>query len=386
MGVKIDDDYRIRKGGGQGDKARRLPVAHKLRNGGTNYEKKLKERIASKGASREVMLKITGNSKTARGIKNEINYITREGELRLQDGDGKDYILNDSGERKDAYEYLTDPEDKHTYKDNSAPNIVHNMVFSAPKISGVTEEDALKAVEDTLKRKYPDNRFVMAYHKDKDHHPHVHALLRIPDNMGKRVNLRKSDLRDLREGFCHNLQNMGYDVKATHKHQIGLKQQLKREPERLRNLYEVVEFGRASYQFDPKNKMQNYIKLRTLKNKTEVIRWGANLADEIKREGISNGSIIKMSKQGETSVKVPRINEGGVQDGWIETKRNNWRLENQGAIGIERKPFDKEIKMNAPENVLKNKLGYDSFRQNMEDLRSKSLKHEKSLKIGLLKF
>ncbi|MDW3538470.1 relaxase/mobilization nuclease domain-containing protein, partial [Escherichia coli] len=84
------------------------------------------------------------------------------------------------------------------YKDEKAPNLVHNIVFSSPKIAGVSEKDALDSVEKLLKEKYPDNRFFLAYHTDKEHHPHVHALLRIPDNSGKRINIRKNDLRDMR--------------------------------------------------------------------------------------------------------------------------------------------------------------------------------------------
>ncbi|EFW11253.1 putative relaxase/mobilization nuclease, partial [Serratia symbiotica str. Tucson] len=97
------------------------------------------------------------------------------------------------------------------------------------------------AAEETLREKYPENRVLMAYHTDKEHHPHVHALLRIPDNGGKRINIRKKDLRELREKFAGNLQKMGYNVKCTHKYEFGKKEQLKREPDRLRNLFEVVE-------------------------------------------------------------------------------------------------------------------------------------------------
>ncbi len=37
---------------------------------------------------------------------------------------------------------------------------------------------------------------------DKAHHPHVHTLLRIPDNGGKQINIRKKDLRELHEKFA----------------------------------------------------------------------------------------------------------------------------------------------------------------------------------------
>ncbi len=197
-------------------------------------------------------MRITRSGRTPRGVKNEINYIAREGELTLRDSEGKAYFIKEREERKQSYAFMTDREDKLVYKDESAPKLVHNMVFSAPTVAGVSEADTFKSVETTLKEKYPDNRFIMAYHKDTDSH-HVHVLLHIPDNYGKRINIRKQDLRDLWEKFAGKLQKMGYNMTCTHKYQFGLKSELKREHDRQRGLYEVVKFGRTSYRFNPKN-------------------------------------------------------------------------------------------------------------------------------------
>lgn len=386
MSANTDKDYRVRRARGQNSRTARLPLAHKLRNGGKDYAKNVQSKINARGASREVMVKITGSSKTKRGIKNSINYITREGDLTLRDSDGKEYQLNDESDRSDAYNWLTDPEDKLMYKDERAPNLVHNIVFSSPKIAGVKEEDALDAVEKLLKEKYPHNRFVLAYHQDKEHHPHVHALLRIPDNNGKRINVRKNDLRELRDGFSKNLQLKGYDVKSTHRYQPGLKQQLRREPDRLRNLYEVVEFGRANYQFDPKKKQQNYIRVKTLKNKTEMVVWGTNLADEISREGVKPGSIIRMKKEGQTTVKVPRLDQNGQQSGWMETHRNNWRIENQGALGIKKIPFQGEIIKDSTEQLNLQRKGFSLFKENNKAMTiAENDAQKKTIKFGFFK-
>ncbi|WP_164703732.1 MobP1 family relaxase [Candidatus Williamhamiltonella defendens] len=247
-------------------------------------------------------MRITGSGRTPRGVKNEINYIAREGELTLRDSEGKEYCIQEREERQQSYAFMTDQEDKQVHRDESAPKLVHNMVFSSPNVASVSEADAFKAVETTLKEKYPDNRFIMAYHKDTDS-PHVHVLLRIPDNYGKRINIRKQDLRDLREKFAGQLQKRGYNVTCTHQYQFGLKSELKREHDRQRGLYEVVKFGRASYRFNPKKGDQNYITLRTLKNKTEVTYWGVNLAEEIEREQIKPGSVISFKKEGPRRLK-----------------------------------------------------------------------------------
>lgn len=396
MGVKVDKEYQTRRARGQNDgepkrhvkslRAKKMPMAHVLRNGGVKYAKNLKGRMLQKGASREVMMKITGSANHPRGVKNSINYIAREGELIIRDSEGSIYSIGDAEQRKEAYDFLLDEEDVDNYNQERSPNLVHNMMFSPPIIAGVSEEDMLKAVEETLKGKYPDNRYMMAYHKDTEEHPHVHVLLRIPDDNGNRINICKKDLRELREGFSANLQKMGYNVKATHKYKMGLKDELNREPDRLRGLYEVVKFGRTNYQFDPKNKPQNFITIRTLKNKKELTRWGTNLADEITREKVKEGSVIKLSKEGQTTVKVPKVNAKGERIGWMDTKRNNWRIENQGALGIKPPNFGKVKVLDTPDQLLKQQKGFSLFNKNKEDVVKLKQQQNLGIKIGIFKF
>lgn len=386
MGVKVKKEERIRRVAEQRrEKIRRFPEAHKARHGGKNYSRGVRDRAFKNGNSREVLVRITGSGRTPRGVKNEINYIAREGELTLRDSEGKEYCIQAREERHQSYAFMTDQEDKQGHRDESAPKLVHNMVFSSPNVASVSEADAFKAVETTLKEKYPDNRFIMAYHKDTDSH-HVHVLLRIPDNYGKRINIRKQDLRDLREKFAGQLQKMGYNVTCTHQYQFGLKSELKREHDRQRGLYEVVKFGRASYRFNPKNGDQNYITLRPLKNKTEVTYWGVNLAEEIEREQIKPGSVIRFKKEGATAVKVPKLDRQGKQVGWTQTHRNHWRIENQGQMGIKPKPFPKEIKLDSPEQLMKHKRSMSVFKQSKAAMLVLKEQLKKGIKMGGIKF
>lgn len=69
-----------------------------------------------------------------------------------------------------------------------APRNWFSTWFFAPTVAAVSEADTFKSVENTLKEKYPDNRFVMAYQKDTDSH-HIPALLRIRDNYSKQINI-----------------------------------------------------------------------------------------------------------------------------------------------------------------------------------------------------
>lgn len=128
MARNNDKDYRIRKAKGQNEKSAKLPLAHKLRNGGKDYVKKVQSRINTRGASREVMVKITGSSKTKRGLKTLSTILRVKVRLPYVIMMVK-YQLDCDRERSDAYKYLSDPEDRLMYKDEKAPNLVHNIVF-----------------------------------------------------------------------------------------------------------------------------------------------------------------------------------------------------------------------------------------------------------------
>ncbi len=101
--------------------------------------------------------------------------------------------------------------------------------------------------------------------------------MRVRGDTEKAINIRKQDLRELRTGFCNELQGMGYDVKATHKQQIGLKKleaDHNSAPKRQKGIYEVVDFGRDNYLFKSENRQQNYITVKTLNKGTETTYWG----------------------------------------------------------------------------------------------------------------
>ena len=385
MAIDIDKEYRIR--GDRSAKASKSSFAHKVKQSIARTKKSAVSKAGSsavKGTSREVMVKITGSGKTARGIKNSINYISRESDLKLQDDQGEFYDGNDS--ITDTYDYMTDPEDRERLDEDKNINITHNMVFSAPSLAGVPAEVMQETVREVLKEKFPNNRFLTAFHNDTDN-PHVHALLRIPDATGKRINIRKQDLRDLRTGIAHKLQGKGYNVKATHKRDFALKHDLSKEPNRTRNLYEVVNFGRTHFNHDPKNKRQHFIELKTISGGKTVTIWGTNLPQEILREKVLTGSVIKMKKEGETLVKVPVYDKDKNISGYKETKRNNWKIENQGTIGIDRNVvFNKvEIKSDAGKVLeqLANKRSFDEGKSLL--LKPKETRKE-GVRFGLFKF
>ncbi|EOZ46882.1 relaxase/mobilization nuclease domain protein [Klebsiella pneumoniae VAKPC270] len=387
MGVNIEKEYlvkRSRSAKGQSLKksiqAGKSAFAHKAKKGGKLYGSRVREQIGKHGRSKEVMVKITGSAQIKQGIKNSVNYISREDTLLLTDDEGNKI------DAVDAKDYLIQCDDDDTYDSRTSkqPAITKNIIFSPPASAQVSQEDALESVRKTLSEKYPDNKFVMVYHDDKKDHPHVHVILRTDnDDTGKKINIRKKDLRELREGFCEQLKLKGYDVKATHKQIPDFKNKLKEEdaaaPRRQKNVREVVDFGRAPYQFKEGNKPQNYLTVKTLNGK-EYTMWGKELGELAEREKIQKGSLIKLKKSGSEEVKVPRLDKNGEQAGWLTTQRNNWQLENIGQKGIDRtQKIGTEKQTDVTEQLKRQQEQQRRFKLQAAEM----IKKEQKLKIGL---
>lgn len=393
MGVYVAKEDRVKrsrakKGASVKSALSKSAFVYKTKHGGKNYSRTVKDRIFAKGASKEVMVKILGKAKTQYGVKRGISYISRDGELPL---------MNEEGHISDKHtdkEYL-DAAKAHMIKDTDArrlfndkgkenPAIVTNFNFSAPPRAKVRPEDAMKAVQQVLHKKYPDNRFLLAYHTDKKEHPHVHANFRNENSEGKTVDFKKTDLRALRQEFCKELQAMGYDVQATHKQKIGLYKALEDEhknaPKRQKGVYEVVKFGRDHYLFKPENSYQNYITVKTLNKGTESTFWGKELKELCEREKVAQGDLIRLKKSGAVKVNVPELNKDKEIIGWKETERNQWTMQNLGVGGIDRsQPLKSNVDLTTPDQLFRLQREQVNFRQKAIDM----IKKEKSISRGI---
>lgn len=383
MGVFVEKEYRVKRK--SSENGRKSAFAHKVKNGGENYKRNVKERINRKGASKEVVVKISGGAVTRQGIKNSIDYMSRESQLSVMNESGQVWNGDDIAQAKD---HMIDPANDaaNLLNDKGKENkkITQNIVFSPPVSAKVKPEDLLESVRKTLNKKYPNNRFVLGYHEDKKEHPHVHVVFRIKDSDGKRTDIKKKDLRDIRTGFCDELRLKGYDVKATHKQQQGLNQSIKEAhdtaPKRQKGVYEVVDVGFDHYQHDKNKPKQHYLKLKTLNKGVEKTYWGADFGDLVQRENVSKGDLVKLKKLGQKEVKIPALDKNGVQQGWKTAHRNEWQLENLGVKGIDRKlPHDKQIKLDGSSFVQKQQQQMKQFKQ----VKNAMLQSEQKTKIGI---
>lgn len=251
MGVHVEEEWRYKR---KSERASKSAFAYKI-NQKRNSNTKSKARVDKKG-SREVIIKFTKGAKSRAGIGKAIQYISRDYKLELYDADG---IYQRS--KDDIEDTIMRMQMNASLPKKEGIELTKSLMFSPPRIAGISKEDASESVRKTLTSMYPNSYFVMGYHKDTDN-DHIHVVINMDTSEGKRLQIKGKDFKEMRIKFAENLTEYGYDVKATIKHkdpQIEL-QELK--DKRNRNIYEVVDFGLGQYSEDSKTKSV-YLSYRT---------------------------------------------------------------------------------------------------------------------------
>lgn len=165
----------------------------------------------------EVMVKITSSCKGMKQIGRHIDYISRKGQIDLEDQDG--LIVTGRDQLKDLKEEwrIGGPEE---ISDDSNRRDTLNIVFSMP---AHTDEVSMKrAVRAFAATEFQDHQYVFAYHTqatdpdpDPPAHPHVHLSVKTHGMSGRRLNPRKADLQRWREDFASQLRAHGIEANAT---------------------------------------------------------------------------------------------------------------------------------------------------------------------------
>lgn len=179
-----------------------------------------KSQFASAGTSRanlksvaarapEVMVKITGSSNGLNSAKNHIDYISRNGDIELEDENGDKFNGN-----RAVREYKELLRVQGVPAESKRREFLH-VIFSMPK--DTPEKEMRKAVSNFCKDEYSNRRYLMAFHDDKDH-KHVHVLVGTWDidrADEPRLSPRKRDLASWREKFAASLRSEGVDAAAS---------------------------------------------------------------------------------------------------------------------------------------------------------------------------
>jgi hypothetical protein len=226
-------------------------------------------RIASRAP--EVMVKVTGRTRDPGHLRGHLDYISRNGELEMEDRDGA-LITSRPAVRELADDWsaiaLADSRRRATTP------FSFSVVLSMPaNTDAATVRDAARA----FAREVFADRFdyVFALHTDAQH-PHVHLAIRALGDQGERLNPKKADLETWRQVFAQALRDRGVEAEATPRRARGVTRKAERTP--LRKIRERHETGdgelskvrRAAYRAAAK---------AAFKGETERTPWEARMIE-----------------------------------------------------------------------------------------------------------
>lgn len=168
--------------------------------------------------SPEVMIKfVAGAPRGMRQIKRALDYVSRKGEIPLEEQDGivtqgKEELGQLKEDWQNSGAFIAEEEGKLIQ--------AYHLVLSMPE--GTDELGVKRAVRDFAERELGGHLYVMAQHtfdNDPDpepsKHPHVHIVVKVRGEDGKRLNPRKDDLQRWRETYAEALRSHGIDATAT---------------------------------------------------------------------------------------------------------------------------------------------------------------------------
>ena len=164
----------------------------------------------------QVVVKLVRAPKGMKGISNNLTYISRDGQLEIEDQDGQ--VI----QGKEAVADLKDE-----WRDGGMPILADSTMRDAFHLvlSMPTRTDPLsvqRAARDFATREFAGFQYAMVLHTfetDPDPHPsphpHVHLTVKAAGLDGVRLNPRKADLQRWREGFAEALREHGIEATTT---------------------------------------------------------------------------------------------------------------------------------------------------------------------------
>jgi hypothetical protein len=164
----------------------------------------------------QVMVRISGGGRGMRHIRAHLAYISRNGQLAIEDHNGERYQGRDEIDMLgDGWQFGGFPID-----DVSMWREAFNIVLSMP--AGTDTEAVRRAAAEFAREEFGDHQYAMALHthdtdpgREPAPHPHVHLVVKATTPDGFRLNPRKHDLQRWREGFAKSLREHGVEAEAT---------------------------------------------------------------------------------------------------------------------------------------------------------------------------
>lgn len=184
----------------------------------------------------EVMVKISGGAKDMGGIKAHLDYISRNGEIELEDEQGRTNLgKEDVRDLRDEWKGAGIPYENGKRKE------AFNIILSMPP--GTDRAAVKNAAREFAKATFDGHQYAFAAHDDEKH-PHVHLTVKAVSREGIRLNPRKADLQHWRETFAEKLQNFGIEANATPRQARGVVR--KPEKQAIRHIQKEYKNGKRA--------------------------------------------------------------------------------------------------------------------------------------------
>jgi len=179
------------------------------------------ERLRAARGVPQAIVKVSSFSRGPKNLADNLRYISRSGEIVLEKDTGE--IIQTLQDQKDLIaSWSIDFDTRKRSRDAS------NIIFSMPPGSPV--ESLKAAVRTTGHRAFPDHEWVFAIHTDQPH-PHAHMSLKMRGNTkGKKLELRKGDLRELRSIFAEAAREQGIELACSSRAERGVGRKSTRQP------------------------------------------------------------------------------------------------------------------------------------------------------------
>jgi len=157
----------------------------------------------------EVMVKITGSSNGMDTVKHHLDYISRNGDVELENERGESIM------GRDAVKGLREELKASQVPQESKRREFLHVLFSMPP--GTPEKEFKESVRQFCQEEFATRQYVIAVHRDTDHmHAHVCVGTRDMERACEpRLSPRKADLSRWRLGFADKLRENGVDAAAS---------------------------------------------------------------------------------------------------------------------------------------------------------------------------
>lgn len=182
-----------------------------------NNTKKLRSKAAkvSSGVP-EVMAKVTGFGRGAAHIKAHLTYITRHGEIEMENESGQ--IFKGKEEVKELFSEWAAEIGESARRKNQRDTM--HLVLSMPEI--VDSVSVHQAVREFTKKTFAANHeYVFALHTDTVN-PHCHVTVKMRGHNGRALKTEKADLQAWRDGFAEAMQFQGVEATASPRRSRGV--------------------------------------------------------------------------------------------------------------------------------------------------------------------